>query len=186
MTKNTQYALGIFGLIIILFLINNKSQSDLNVNTTKIFEGDSSKIFRFQIINKIDTLDLVRTDSTWEISQADTLIVKNNQMENLFNRVLKVQKELQVTKNPSKWEKFGVNDTLGKKFAFFDKDNKIIGNFIFGNEGQDYQHNYVREINEEDVFRTSDNIFYLLNTSVTYWGKNPPKPKVETDTTSAN
>ena len=57
MTKNTQYALGIFGLIIILFLINNKSQSDLNVNTTKIFEGDSSKIFRFQIINKIDTLD---------------------------------------------------------------------------------------------------------------------------------
>ena len=91
MTKNTQYALGIFGLIVILFLINNKSQSDLNVNTTKIFEGDSSKIFRFQIINKIDTLDLVRTDSTWEISQADTLIVKNNQMENLFNRVLKVE-----------------------------------------------------------------------------------------------
>ena len=80
MTKNTQYALGIFGLIIILFLINNKSQSDLNVNTTKIFDGDSSKIFRFQIINKIDTLDLVRTDSTWEISQADTLIVKNNQI----------------------------------------------------------------------------------------------------------
>ena len=186
MTKNTQYALGIFGLIIILFLINNKSQSDLNVNTTKIFEGDSSKIFRFQIINKMDTLDLVRTDSTWEISQADTLIVKNNQMENLFNRVLKVQKELQVTKNPSKWEKFGVNDTLGKKFTFFDKEGKIIGDFIFGNEGQDYQHNYVREINEEDVFRTSDNIFYLLNTSVTYWGKNPPKPKIEADTTSAN
>ncbi len=184
MTKNTQYALGVFGLIIVLFLINNKTQSDLNVSTSGIFKGDSSKIFRFQIINKTDTLDLVRTDSTWTISQADTLIIKNNQIDNLFNRVLKVEKELQVTKNSDKWEKFGVNDSLGKKFVFYDIENNIIGNFIFGNEGQDYQHNYVRESEEENVYRTNDNVFYLLNTSVTYWGKNPPKPKAEVDSTS--
>ena len=183
MTKNTQYALGVFGLIIVLFLLNNKSQSDLNVHTSEIFEGDSSKIFRFQIINKADTLDLIRTDSTWTISQADTLIIKNNQMEKLFSKVLKVQKELQVTKNPDKWEKFGVNDSLGKKFVFYDIENKVIGNFIFGNEGQDYQHNYVRDINDDYVYRTNDNIFYLLNTSVTYWGKIPPKAKTEADTT---
>ena len=183
MTRNTQYALGVFGLIIVLFLLNNKSQSDLNVHTSEIFEGDSSKIFRFQIINKADTLDLIRTDSTWTISQADTLIIKNNQMEKLFSKVLKVQKELQVTKNPDKWEKFGVNDSLGKKFVFYDIENKVIGNFIFGNEGQDYQHNYVRDINDDDVYRTNDNIFYLLNTSVTYWGKIPPKAKTEADTT---
>jgi len=186
MTKNTQYSLGVFGFIIVLFLINNKTQKDLNVSTSEIFEGDSSKIYRFQIINKTDTLDLVLTDSTWMISQADTLIIKNSQIENLFNRVLKVKKELQVTKNPDKWEKFGVNDSLGKKFIFYNIKNEVIGNFIFGNEGQDYQHNYVREIDDDDVYRTNDNIFYLLNTSVTYWGKNPPKPKIETDSTATS
>ena len=80
MTKSTQYALGVFGLIIVLFFVNQKTQSNLNVSTSEIFEGDSSKIFRFQIINKRDTLDLIRNDSTWTIAQADTLIIKKNQV----------------------------------------------------------------------------------------------------------
>tara|TARA_Y100001970_G_scaffold141136_1_gene173768 strand:- start:3980 stop:4540 length:561 start_codon:yes stop_codon:yes gene_type:complete len=186
MTKNTKYLLGVFGLIIFLFLLNRKSQSDLNINTSQIFQGDSSKIFRFQIINKTDTLDLIRNDSTWTISQADTLIIKENQLEKLFDRILKVEKEIQVTKNPEKWTKFGVNDSLGKKFIFYDENKEILGEYIFGNEGQDYQHNYVRKADEKDVFRTNDNIYYLLNTSVTYWGKNPPKPKTDPDTTKAS
>ena len=61
-----------------------------------------------------------------------------------------------------------------------------MGEYIFGNEGQDYQHNYVRKADEQEVFRTNDNIYYLLNTSVTYWGKNPPKPKTDPDTTKAS
>ena len=186
MTKSTQYALGVFGLIIVLFFVNQKTQSNLNVSTSEIFEGDSSKIFRFQIINKKDTLDLIRNDSTWTIAQADTLIIKKNQLENLFSKVLKVEKELQVTKNPSKWQKFGVNDSLGKKFIFYDEKDKILGNYVFGNEGQDYQHNYIREFEEDGVYRTNNNIFYLLNTSVTYWGKNPPKPEIEIDTTKTS
>ena len=56
MTKSTQYALGVFGLIIVLFFVNQKTQSNLNVSTSEIFEGDSSKIFRFQIINKVHLL----------------------------------------------------------------------------------------------------------------------------------
>ena len=66
------------------------------------------------------------------------------------------------------------------------QNKEILGEYICGNEGQDYQHNYVRKVDEQDVFRTNDNIYYLLNTSVTYWGKNPPKPKTDPDTTKAS
>jgi hypothetical protein len=40
-----------------------------------------------------------------------------------------------------------------------------------------------------DVFRTNDNVYFLLNSKPTYWGKNPPKPTPEPekiDTTSAS
>ena len=75
---------------------------------------------------------------------------------------------------------------MGKRFIFYDEKDKILGNFIFGYEGLDYQHNYIRELEEDGVYRTNNNIFYLLNTSVTYWGKNPPKPEIEIDTTKTS
>ena len=151
--------------------------------------GNNDEVFRFLIIDGTDSLEMTRNDSTWTISQADTLIIKNNQIEKLFDRVLQVKKEVIVSKNPEKWSTFGVTDSLGKHFSFFDKDNIIIGSYIFGNEGQDYQHNYIRDENESDVFRTNDNIYFLLNSSPTYWGKNPPKPEINKDsidTTSAS
>ena len=55
---------------------------------------------------------------------------------------------------------------------------------IFSNKGQDYSHNFYRTVGEDEVYRTSDNIFYMLNTRPTYWGS---KPKVESsDSTKVN
>ena len=48
---------------------------------------------------------------------------------------------------------------------------------LFGNSGQDWQHNYIRKHGSPDVYRTNDNVFFLLNTNSTYWGKKPPEPK---------
>ena len=189
MTRSTQFALFAFGILIILFFINRRAQANLTVEGTGIFSGNNDEVFRFLIIDGTDSLELTRNDSTWTISQADTLIIKNNQIEKLFDRVLKVKKEVIVSKNPEKWSTFGVTDSLGKHFSFFDKDDIIIGSYIFGNEGQDYQHNYIRDENQNDVFRTNDNVYFLLNSSTTYWGKSPPKPEIDReniDTTSAS
>jgi hypothetical protein len=189
MTRSTKFSLIVFGLLVILFFLNRRSQANLTVEGTGIFTGNNDEVFRFLIIDGADSLELTRNDSTWIISQADTLIIKNNQIEKLFDRVLQVKKEVIVSKNPEKWSTFGVSDSLGKQFSFFDENDISIGSYIFGNEGQDYQHNYIRDKNGNDVFRTNDNVYFLLNSSATYWGKSPPKPETDReniDTTSAS
>tara|TARA_B100000686_G_C16799642_1_gene985045 strand:+ start:846 stop:1409 length:564 start_codon:yes stop_codon:yes gene_type:complete len=187
MSKSTQITIGIFAILIILYFLNHTSQSNLTLEGTSIFSGNNDDVYRFLIVDGNDSLELIRNDSTWTITQADTLVIKNNQIEKLFDRVLKVKKEFIVSKNPEKWSTFGVIDSLGRQLSFFNKNNKNLGSYVFGNEGQDYQHNYIREKNGKDVFRTNDNVYFLLNSGVTYWGKNPPKPEInDIDTTSAS
>ena len=189
MTKSMQVTLGIFILLVLLFFMNQRSQNDLTVEGTVIFSGSQEDVSRFLIIEGPDTLELVLKDSVWSITQADTLIIKKNQIEKLFDRVLQVKKEVIVSRNSEKWSTFGVSDSLGRQFSFFDKISKALGSYIFGNEGQDFQHNYIRDMNGSDVFRTNDNVYFLLNSKPTYWGKKPPKPTPELekiDTTSAS
>ena len=61
---------------------------------------------------------------------------------------------------------------------------KLLSHYIFGNKGQDYSHNYVRNYDEQEVYRTAENVFYMLNTSPTYWGKNPPEEQPEKEETT--
>ena len=79
--------------------------------------------------------------------------------------------------------KFGVVDSSGRHLnLFYENDNEVL-DYIFGNSGQDFQHNYIRKNKSNDVYRTNDNVYFLLNTNTTYWGKKPtpPEPKEEVE-----
>ena len=84
-----------------------------------------------------------------------------------------------ITNKSEKWEKFGVDDSLGRHFKIFNSANIELKHFIFGNSGQDYQHNYIRENGSSEVYRTGDNVYFLLNSNVNYWGSKAPKPDKE-------
>ena len=64
-----------------------------------------------------------------------------------------------MSKNPEKWEKFGVTDSLGKTVKLFDENGTLLSSVIFSNKGQDYSHNFYRVASENEVYRTSENIF---------------------------
>ena len=179
MTSSTKIFTGILIILLTLFYFNRKSQKNLTVDGSPIFSGKNETIHRFLIIDKEDSLELVKNDTIWTITKADTLITKKNQIDNLYNRILMVKKEFVVSENPNKWSTYGVTDSLGKRFIYYDGNDRQIGDFIFGNEGQDYQHNYIREYDDESVFRSNDNVFFLLNTNPSYWGKKPVKTKPE-------
>ena len=106
-------------------------------------------------------------------------------MKKLNNIYLKVEKEILITSKEEKWEKFGVDDSLARHISIYDENDKEILHYLFGNSGQDWQHNYIRKNGSPDVYRTNDNVFFLLNTNATYWGEKPPKPKPISDTDSA-
>ena len=182
MTDSLKYSLSALVLLSGIYFYNQNVQQSHIASGSSIFSGNPEDIHRVLITEADVSLELVRSDTTWRISQADTLLIKENQISNLFDRLLAVKMEMLISRNENKWEKFGVDDSLGRHLQVFDDKDKKLIHYIFGNAGQDYQHNYIRDSNSSEVYRTNDNVYFLLNSSTTYWGKSPPKPEeLETD-----
>ena len=185
MNRSLTYALSAIAVLFVLFLLNQRQQSKYNLSSDRIFVNDSESIDRIVINNSTgDTLELIRTDTTWMMPEADTLIIKQRQFDQLFERLIGGKYDMMVSRNQEKWSKFGVTDSLGKSIRLFDENNQLLAHYIFRNKGQDYSHNYVRNYHEQEVYRTAENVFYMLNTSPTYWGKNPPEEQLENEETT--
>ena len=106
-------------------------------------------------------------------------------LDQFFEKVVGGTFDMMMSKNAKKWAKFGVDDSSGKQVVLFQGDNKV-SSAIFSNKGDDYAHNFFRSVGEDNVYRTSENIFYMMNTRPTYWGSKP-KPIVQpSDTSSVN
>ena len=187
MTDSIKYSLAALGLIILLFLYNSSSQKSLEMDGQAIFNGSEEEVFRIKLSEDKKEIELIKTDTTWSFSNSDSLVVKENQVDKIFDRLLKVEKEILITSKEEKWEKFGVDDSLARHIIVYDENDNEILHYLFGNSGQDWQHNYIRKHGSSDVYRTNDNVFFLLNTNSTYWGKKPPEPKptVDPDSTAS-
>ena len=132
-----------------------------------------------------DSLVLLKSDTTWSMPQADTLEIKDRQVNQFFDKVINGSYDMVMSKNPKKWEKFGVTDSSGKKIILFDKNNKPIESVIFSNKGQDYAHNFYRNTDRDEVYRTTENLFYMINVKPTYWGSKPKPPESEIKNSSS-
>ena len=186
MTDSIKYSLAALGLIILLFLYNSSSQRSLEMDGQAIFNGSEEEVFRIKLSEDEKEIELIKTDTTWSFSNNDSLVVKENQVDKIFDRLLKVEKEILITSKEEKWERFGVDDSLARHIAVYDENDNEMLHYLFGNSGQDWQHNYIRKHGSSDVYRTNDNVFFLLNTNSTYWGEKPPEPKpiVNSDSTA--
>ncbi len=186
MTDSIKYSLAALGLIILLFLYNSSSQKSLEMDGQAIFNGSEEEVFRIKLSEDKKEIELIKTDTTWSFSNNDSLVVKENQVDKIFDRLLKVEKEILITSKEEKWEKFGVDDSLARHITVYDENDNEMLHYLFGNSGQDWQHNYIRKHGSSDVYRTNDNVFFLLNTNSTYWGKKPPEPipTVDPDSTT--
>jgi len=176
MTDTIKYSLGILGIILLLFLFNLNTQKSHKLNSKIIFDGNRDDIYRIVLSENDKLIELVRQDTTWVITQADSFSIKENQIDKIFDRLLAVEQEILITTKNEKWEKFGVDDSLGRHIKIFDKEDNEQLHYVFGNSGQDWQHNYIRKHGANDVYRTNDNVYFLLNTNTTYWGTKPPEP----------
>mgnify|MGYP001403846911 FL=1 len=177
MTDTIKYSLGVLGLVVLLFFYNRSSQNKNTYEGQKIFAGNDDDVYRIVLTENDKEIELVKIDTSWSLSQADSFVVKENQLQKIFDRLLKVERELLITSKEEKWEKFGVDDSLGRHIMVYDQNDKELLHYIFGNSGTDWQHNYIRKNNSSDVFRTNDNVYFLLNTNISYWGQKPPDPK---------
>tara|TARA_Y100001970_G_C14079150_1_gene773702 strand:- start:116 stop:703 length:588 start_codon:yes stop_codon:yes gene_type:complete len=177
MNKSLQYLLVIFGALLLLFFVNQGQQNKYNLSTEAIFNVDENDIYKIILKESNgDSLILIKSDTTWFMPQADTLEIKDRQVNQFFEKVINGSYDMIMSKNPNKWDKFGVTDSTGKKITLFDKNDNFIESAIFSNKGQDYSHNFYRNIDSDEVYRTTENLFYMINIKPTYWGSKP-KPE---------
>ena len=106
MTNNLMIALVVLLVLIGMFFINKNSQSKHESTSEAIFTDDIDDIFKFLIQNGGEAIELARIDTMWHISGNDTLDVKSRSMDNLFDKVLKVNRGTIISENPKKYWKY--------------------------------------------------------------------------------
>ena len=189
MAKNLQIALIVLIVFIGLFFLNKSSQAKHSSSTEAIFSNDPEDIFKFLIQNGEKAIELARVDTLWRISGNDTLEIKSRSMDNLFDKVLKVNKSTIISENPEKYGKYSVDDSTGTHLAVIDSKGETVGYYVFGRSKSDYSRSYIRIGNDPKVYLADQNVTYMLSTQETYWGQKPkvevpPPPPIPTDTTS--
>ena len=190
MAKNVQIALIVLIVFIGLYFLNKSSQSKLDSTSESIFNNDAEDIFKFLIQKGEEAIELARVDTLWRISGNDTLEIKSRSMDNLFDKVLKVNRGTIISENPEKYDKYSVDDSTGTHLAVVDSKGETVGYYVFGRSKSDYSRSYIRIGDDPNVYLSDQNVTYMLSTRETYWGQKPkvevpPPPPIPADTSSA-
>ena len=188
MTKNVQIALIILVIFVGIYFLNKSSQTKFESTSEAIFNDEPEDIFKFLIQQDQEAIELSRVDTLWRISGNDTLEVKSRSMDNLFDKVLKVNRGTIISENPEKYGKYSVDDSTGTHLAVINSKGETVGYFVFGRSKSDYSRSYVRVGSDPKVYLTDQNVTYLLQTRPTYWGEKPkeeilPPANIPADTT---
>ena len=169
MTKNLQIALIILVVLIGIFFLNKSSQSKLDSTSEAIFNDDPEDVFKFLIQKGEEAVELSRVDTLWRISGNDTLEIKSRSMDNLFDKVLKVNRGTIISENPEKYSKYSVDDSTGTHLAVIDSKGETVGYYVFGRSKSDYSRSYIRIGNDPNVYLLDQNIIIMLKTRESYW-----------------
>ena len=190
MTKNLKVALILLIVLIGIYLLTIKSQGKYESTSIAIFTDDPEDIFKVLIQQGQEAVELARVDTMWKISGNDTLITKVRSIENLFDKVLKVNQGTIISENPDNYGKYSLDDSTGTHLAVINSKGETVGYYIFGRSKSDYSRSYVRVGDDPKVYLADQNVLYMLSTKETYWGEKPkeevlpPPADIPADSTS--
>jgi len=173
MINNLKIAFIVLIVLIGVYILNNQSQSKFNSTSAVIFTNDPKDIFKILIQTGDDAIELSRSDTVWKISGNDTLVSKVRSIENLFDKVLKINRGTIISENPEKYGKYSVDDSTGTHLAVINSKGETVGYYIFGRSKSDYSRSYVRINDDPNVYLADENVIYMLSTRETYWGEKP-------------
>lgn len=181
MTRNMKILAAILGVIVILYFISQSGQKKYQTQSNDVFSIVMEEVYRFKVEKDSIYIYLQRKDTTWQIMGHDSLLIQTNRINDIENNILTVKRESVVSNNPSKWNSFNVDDSLGTKVTFYGFNDEVLGEAIFGRSKSDWQRSYVRLIGVDNVFMTNENVINRLQTRPTFWGKKPPPPPEPTE-----
>ena len=174
MTRNVKILAAILGVIVILYFISQSGQKKHQAQSNDVFSIVMEEVYRFDVQKDSLYIALQRKDTTWQITGNDSLLIQANRINDVENKILTIKRESVVSKKPSKWKSFNVDDSLGTKITFYGFNDEVLGEAIFGRSKSDWQRSYVRLIGGDNVYMTNENVINSLQMRPTFWGKKPP------------
>lgn len=174
MTRNMKILLAILGVIVILYFISQSGQKKHQAQSNDVFSIVMEEVYRFDVQKDSLYIALQRKDTTWQITGNDSLLIQENRINDVENKILTIKRESVVSKKPSKWKSFNVDDSLGTKITFYGFNDEVLGEAIFGRSKSDWQRSYVRLIGGDNVYMTNENVINSLQMRPTFWGQKPP------------
>ena len=177
---NLKWLLVGLAALIVLFLITQSMQSKYTTRTDRVFPEDTSKIHKIILQAGEDQLVLTKEDTSWTLVDHDSLTLRPDRLQGLFDRVFIVRKETLVSVNSEKWSNFSIDHTTGTHIRLYDREGDLITHAVFGRSMSDWAHNYVRVGDRPEVYLTDDSVIYLLTPRPTYFGEAPKPPEPDT------
>ena len=179
MSKNSRknvVLIVVLSLLIVIKVLNDRSNQ---TPSELIFKGDIEDVHKILLYKGNESVELVKENNQWIIFGNDSLMVRENRIDDFFNKVLNTKKETLVLDNKERWHVLSVDDSLGTHLELYNNNDKKVGYYVFGRSSKDWKHNYVRIGNKSNVYLTDQNIVNNLNPRATFWGEKP-KP-IESD-----
>ena len=170
--KNKLYiSIGLLLVLVLFYIINVNQQKNYQSTSNQIFNFNKEQVNRFLIKSESTTIEIQKVDTSWVISNNDSLTLKENVLNTFFDKIFSLESETMMTKNPEKWSKYNIDDVLGTHLIFYSTNNDVLGTFIFGKSSSDFSRCYIRFNDKPEVFLVNQNIMYSLQIRPEYWGE---------------
>ncbi len=174
--SNLKWLLVGIAVLLGLYALLQVRESGYTTPTGQVFPENTDDVYRVEMVAQGDSLTLQKQDIEWTIVGHDTLKVRDHRITALFEQVLKVSRETEMTDKADNWSKYAVDDETGTHVVVYNAKNELLAHAVFGRSSTDWARNYVRIGDGPEVYLTDRSIVYQVSTDATFWGEKPPEP----------
>ncbi len=177
-SRNNLIFISVLLLLVVVKVLNSRSTY---THSERIFKSDKSKISKILISKGNDSIELIKNNAAWKISGNDTMIIKQNRIDNFFDKVLDVKKETLLSQKKEKWNVLSVDDSLGTHLSLYDKKENKLAHYVFGRSKIDFQRNNIRINDNPNVYITNQNVINDIFPRDSFWGEIPKPDSLNID-----
>ena len=86
--KNRLYiSIGVLAVLILFYILNINQQKNYQSTSSQIFDFNQTQVNSFLIKSESATIEIQRVDTSWAITNNDSLVLKENILNTFFDKI---------------------------------------------------------------------------------------------------
>ncbi|MBK8981410.1 MAG: DUF4340 domain-containing protein [Ignavibacteria bacterium] len=153
-STRTYLYIGIFAALLIAayFITSDRGEktTSYKLKETKLFELDSVKTDRIEIVNNGAKIVLSKATGEWRMTEPRDYRTVSSHVENAVSNLANMKLESIVSKNPEKQDSYGFDESNKAVITVFASGNKV-SEFLLGNSAS-LTASYVKKPDSENIY----------------------------------